>query len=101
MLAVCQIQFVPLYDGAGLSTRLQLTVWLIDHDCTYDDKRTKPGMRPGAIESLTQRLSKSYHAIPCFVVPSLTCDAGSSYPRKYVPRPRRPLATGLEMSRQH
>ncbi|KAJ6446085.1 signal peptide-containing protein [Purpureocillium lavendulum] len=28
-------------------------------DCVYDDKKSKPGMRPGAIESLSQRLAST------------------------------------------
>jgi len=31
---------------------------LPDIDCIYDDRKTRPGLRTGAVENLNQRVSK-------------------------------------------
>lgn len=55
LLQLCEARFVIiLFLDSGLS----YANTTIGTDCVYDQEKSKPGMRPGAIESLNQRVGE-------------------------------------------
>lgn len=61
--------------GATLTSRMDADrhTDLIDSPCVYDLKKNKPGIKPGAVESLNRRVGKSHpNREPCYLSQAIT-----------------------------
>lgn len=59
LCTVSEVEYVVLeYIAIPCSTRLMIK--LKEVECVYDDRKLRPGIRTGAIESLNQRPSKKF-----------------------------------------